>query len=211
MSCSSAPQTARSRSMPSKSAAAALDELRDLDRVLEQAAAVGVVVVLGGGRLAVGAAARRGRVEQPGDQPGQVRVLDGGDQARRGRRTARRSGAPGRRAGPPTGRRRPAGGGASRSSAAGRSAGARRSGRLTWTASPGSSVGASSASHRTAGTLPERSASMSRRYGASSRLRRRSVSRTSRTRSTGQASVRSRTSGVSGAWEVVVAVEVSKM
>ena len=54
--------------MPSKSGGGGADELRDLDRVLEQAAAVGVVVELGGGRLAVGAAGRRGRAEQRGDQ-----------------------------------------------------------------------------------------------------------------------------------------------
>ena len=45
------------------------DELGDADRVLEQAAAVGVVVVLRRGRLAVGLPGRRRGVEQRGEQP----------------------------------------------------------------------------------------------------------------------------------------------
>ena len=45
------------------------DELGDADRVLEQAAPVGMVVVLRRGRLAVGLTGRRRGVEQRGEQP----------------------------------------------------------------------------------------------------------------------------------------------
>ena len=67
--------------MPSNTRGGGVRRAARSDRVLEQAGAVGVVVVLRGRRLAVGAAGRRGRAEQSGDQLGQVRVLDRGDQA----------------------------------------------------------------------------------------------------------------------------------
>ena len=54
--------------MRPKTTAAALTSLGDADRVLEQAAAVGVVVVLRRGRLAVGLPGRRRGVEQRGEQ-----------------------------------------------------------------------------------------------------------------------------------------------
>ena len=171
-----------------------VDQLRDLDRVLEQAAAVGVVVVLGGGRLAVRAAARRGRAEQPGDQQGQVRVLDGGDQAVEVlAQLGDRAGGPVEQVLPRHGVDRRAAERLDRQLPAV----ARVLGELAAHMDDVAGLERRRVRRRPTGwrgRVPERSASTSRRYGASSRLRRRSVSRTSRTRSTGQASVRSRTS-----------------
>ena len=59
MSCSSAPATATSRSMPGERRADRADRLRDRQRVLEQAVAVGLVKALGGGRRAVARPGRR--------------------------------------------------------------------------------------------------------------------------------------------------------
>ncbi len=53
MSCSSAPVTATSRSMPGKVAEIALTACATVKRVLEQPVPVGLVVVLGRRRVAV--------------------------------------------------------------------------------------------------------------------------------------------------------------
>jgi len=56
------------------------DRLRHREAVLEQPVAVGLVVVLGGGRLAEGAPGGRAPLKHSGKQPSQMGIADGGDQ-----------------------------------------------------------------------------------------------------------------------------------
>ena len=76
MSCSSAPVTATSRSMPGEGGADRADRLGDAEAVLEQAVAVGLVVVLGRRRDAVAGPQLGVLAEHPLEQDPQVRLLD---------------------------------------------------------------------------------------------------------------------------------------
>ena len=76
MSCSSAPVTATSRSMPGNVALIALTAWATDRRVLEQAVLVGLVVVLGGRRGAIARPGRGALAEQRVEQCAQVAVLD---------------------------------------------------------------------------------------------------------------------------------------
>ena len=80
MSCSSAPVTATSRSIPGNVALIALHRLRDAEAVLEQSVAIGLVVVLRRRRLAIAGPQLRALAEHPLQQQPQVRLLDRGDQ-----------------------------------------------------------------------------------------------------------------------------------
>ena len=80
MSCSSAPVTATSRSMPGEGGRDRADRLGDGEAVLEQPVAVGLVVELRRRRVAVGRPALRARADQPLEQHPQVRLLDRRDQ-----------------------------------------------------------------------------------------------------------------------------------
>ena len=76
MSCSSAPVTATSRSIPGNVALVALTAWATLEAMLEQSVAVGLVVVLGGGRDAVGGPQLGVLADHPLQQLAQVRPAD---------------------------------------------------------------------------------------------------------------------------------------
>ena len=168
--------------------------LADAQRVLEQPVPVGLVVALGGGRVAERRPGRRVGPEHAVEQRAQVRVLDLGDQV--AQRLLHVAGRP-RRAVEQVARgrtRAPRPRAASAPPARGRGAGARSSGPRPPPARPASHTGTSSdtRSRTSATTAPVRSPSVSRRYSPSP-FERSSRSRTSSTCSMSWPSTSSRT------------------
>ena len=206
MSCSSAPHTATSRSMPGNVAEIAETAWATREGVLQQPVAVGLVVALRRRRVAEG----RPGVGRPARTPPRA--------ARAGGRSGPWRGAGAGR--PPSGRRRAAGRPAARTSrprpgrrragrrrrSAGRARGCTAKRPRTWTAAPGESGGRAvtapgsdapspaCGAGATAATQPDRSASTRRRKAEPSRRVRSSRSRTSRMASMSWPSVNWRTS-----------------